>query len=57
MLFCRQLKEQYAGTEHAVEVKTAPPLLEGILRCKPAVFTGKPGMFVLLCICVEVKRL
>ncbi|XP_050736968.1 nipped-B-like protein isoform X1 [Eriocheir sinensis] len=38
-----QLKEQYAGTEHAVEVKTAPPLLEGILRCKPAVFTGKPA--------------
>ncbi|XP_042215621.1 nipped-B-like protein isoform X2 [Homarus americanus] len=38
-----ELKEQYAGTELSVEVKTAPPLLEGILRCNPAVFTGRPG--------------
>ncbi|KAK8753813.1 hypothetical protein OTU49_001723, partial [Cherax quadricarinatus] len=38
-----ELKEQYAGTEVTVEVKTAPPLLEGILRCNPAVFTGRKG--------------
>ncbi|XP_071520359.1 uncharacterized protein [Panulirus ornatus] len=38
-----ELKEQYAGPELTVEVKTAPPLLEGILRCNPAVFTSRQG--------------
>lgn len=39
----RELKEQYVGTELTAEVKTVPPLLEGILRCNPRVFSGRQG--------------
>ncbi|KAK3884098.1 hypothetical protein Pcinc_011609 [Petrolisthes cinctipes] len=38
-----ELKDQYAGTEVNLEIKSAPPLLQGILRCKPTVFTSEQG--------------
>ncbi|XP_042884604.1 nipped-B-like protein isoform X2 [Penaeus japonicus] len=38
-----ELKEQYAGTDSSILLRNAPPLLEGILRVNPAVFTARQG--------------
>lgn len=44
----RELKEQYAGTDSSILLRNAPPLLEGILRVNPAVFTARQGQYILL---------
>ncbi|XP_066990577.1 nipped-B-like protein isoform X1 [Macrobrachium rosenbergii] len=38
-----ELKEPYAGQDPVLSCKGSPPLLEGILRLNPAVFSGKKG--------------
>ncbi|XP_076056049.1 nipped-B-like protein A isoform X2 [Oratosquilla oratoria] len=35
-----ELKEQYAGSDSVLDLKSAPPLLQGILCKKPCVFQG-----------------
>ncbi|KAK7086913.1 hypothetical protein SK128_008836 [Halocaridina rubra] len=39
-----ELKAEYAGQESSFNPKVAPPLLEGILRQNPALFSGKKGV-------------